>query len=77
MSLASDNPLSPPFHDAIQVSRESEQNLCELLKLFALGFCYNRQIQESGSGIFANARGVIITGSTFIVSLSCRLYKQL
>ena len=31
----------------------------------------DQQVQKSGSGFFANAQNTLITGGTFIVSLSC------
>ena len=42
-----------------------------------LPFADNRQIQDSGSGLFANAQNILITGGTFVVCLSCGLYKRL
>ena len=50
-------------------------SLCELLKPFVLG---NFQIQDSGSGLFANSQNVLITGGTFVVTVSLSYgYKQL
>ena len=40
----------------------------------ALAFAHNCEIQDSGSGFFPNAQNVFITGGTFVVSHSCRLY---
>ena len=79
MSLATHSPSSLP--DAmIQVSMESEQSLpvsCLIRLPLAFTNNLNRQIQDSGSGIFANAKNVLITGGIFVVSYSCRLYEQL
>jgi hypothetical protein len=74
MSLATHSQLSS---DA--VSRESEQNLSvSCLNRLRLAFANNRQIQNSGSGSFANSQGIVITGGTYVVvSLSCGLHKQL
>ena len=78
MSLATDSLLSPPLPDAIQVSRQSEQNLSvSCLNCLPLAFADNRQIQDSSSGLFANARNILVTGGTFVVSFSSKLYKQL
>ena len=75
MPLATHSPLSPLFPDTI--FRESEQNLSvSSLNRLRLAFADNRQIQNSGLGVFANAQNVLITGGTF-VSLSCGLYTQL
>ena len=79
MPLPSYDPLSPSSPDAlVQVSRESEQNLlvsclCRLLLVFS----DNCPIQHSGSGLFANNNNILISGGTFVVSLSCWLYKRL
>jgi hypothetical protein len=73
VSLGTHNPSSPSLPDAIiQVSRESEQNLSVS--------CFNRlplhsddkcRIQDSGCpGLLANSRNTLITGGTFVVSLS-------
>ena len=76
MSLASHNLSSPALPDAMQISRESEQNLSvSCLNRLPLAFADNCRIQGSGSGFFANARNTLITGGTF-VSLSRGLYKQ-
>jgi hypothetical protein len=63
----------------MQVSTESEQNLSvSSLNRLPLAFTDNHQIQNySGSGLVVNARNILITGSTFIVSLPCELYKHL
>ena len=75
MPLATHRPFSPLFPDAI--SRELEQNLSvSCLNRLRLAFADNRQIRDSGSGLFANAQNVLITGGIF-VSLSCRLYTQI
>ena len=78
MSLATHSPLSPSLPDAIvQISRESEQNLSvSYLYCLPLAFADNHQIQDPGSGLFPNAQNILITDS-IIVSLSCKLYKQL
>jgi hypothetical protein len=56
----------------------SEQNLSVSYKNHSpLAFADNCQIKDSGSGLLANARNTLITGGTFVVSLSCWLYKQL
>ena len=75
MSLAADAPLSPSLPDAImQVSTEPEQNQrvsVRYLNRFPLTFAEVPWIQESGLGFFAYAHNTLITGGTFIVSLSC------
>jgi hypothetical protein len=65
--------------DAItQVSTESEQNLSVSCSTCSpLAFADNHWVQDSGSGLFANAHNIQINGGIFIVSLSCELYKQL
>ena len=67
------SPLSPSVPDAItQVSTESEQNISvSCLIHMLLAFADDCQIQDSGSGFFANAQNILITGGTFVVSLSC------
>ena len=77
MSLATHTPLSPSLPNAI--SQELEQYLSvSCLNHLPVAFVDNSQIQDSGSGLFANAQNVLITGGTFIVvCLSCLLYKQL
>ena len=62
--MATDSPLSPSLPDAIiQVSPESEQDpSVESLKLSALGFTDNCQIQDSGLGNTVDPRGVVIAG---------------
>ena len=78
MSLATYSSLSPSLPDAIMQVSESEQNLTvSCLNCLPLAFTDNHQIQDSGSALFANAQNILITGGTFIVSLSCGLYKQL
>jgi hypothetical protein len=80
MSLAIHSPLSPSLPDAniMQVSTKSEQNpSVSCLNYFPVTFADNCQIQDSGSGFFANAQNITITGGNFVVSLSCGLYKQL
>jgi hypothetical protein len=42
-----------------------------------LAFPDNHQIRDSGSALFANIQNLLITGGTFVVSLSCARYKQL
>ena len=72
MSLATHRPLLPSLPDAImQVSTELEQNLSvSCLNRLPLAFADNRQIQDPGSGFFGNAQYILITGGTFVVSLS-------
>ena len=79
MSLATHSPLLPLLPDAImQVPRESEQDLSvSYLNCLPLAFADNFQIRDSGSGFFANAQNVLVTGGTFVVSLSYGLYKLL
>ena len=61
----------------MQLSRESELNLSvSCLNCLPFAFADIHQIQDPGSGLFANAQSILITGGTF-VSLSCGLYKQL
>ena len=64
-------PLLPPFPDAItQVSTESGQNLSVSCSTCSpLNFADNHHVQDSGSGLLANAQNVLITGGTFVVSL--------
>jgi hypothetical protein len=78
MSLATHSQLLPLSPDALmQVSTESEQILSvSYFNRFPFAFADNRQIQDSGSGLFANAPNTLITGGAIDVSLSCRLYKQ-
>jgi hypothetical protein len=80
MSLATHSPLPPSLPDAImQVYTESEQKQnpsVSCLNRFPFAFVDNRQIQDSGSVLFANASNSPITGGTFGVSLSCALFKQ-
>ena len=73
MSSAIHTPLSPLLPDAImQVSRESDQNIpVSCLNCLPLAFADNHQIQDSDSGLFANAQNVLITGGMFVVSHSC------
>ena len=79
MSLATHSPLSSSSPDTImEVSRESEQIFSvSYLNCLPLAFADNHQIQDSSSGLFANAQNVLITGGTFVVSLSCGLFKQI
>ena len=79
MSLATNSSLSPSLPDAMmQVAMESEQNISvSCSNGLLLAFADNSQIQDSDSGLFAYAQNTIITGGTFVVCLSCRLYKQL
>ena len=60
-------PLSPSLPDAIrQVSPESEQDLSvSCLNHSLLAFADNCQIQDSGSGIFEDPRGVLVAGGTY------------
>ena len=75
MYSATHSPLLPSVPDAItQVSTESEQNISvSYLNHMLLDFTNDRQIQDSGAGFFANAQNTLITGGTFVVSLSCGL----
>ena len=75
MYLATHSPLLPSVPDAItQASTESEENISvSCLNDILLAFTYDRQVQDSGSGFFANAQNILITGGTFVVSFSCRL----
>ena len=79
MPLVTHSPsLSLP--DAImQVSRESEQHFSVSWVIhFPLALLTIEKKKDSGSGIFANAQNVLITGGTIVVvSLSCGPYKQL
>ena len=76
MSLATHSSLLPLLPDAIMQVSKSEQNLSvSYLNSLPLAFADNRQIQDSGAALFANARNALITGSTSRVSLSCG-YKQ-
>ena len=83
MSLATHSPLSPSLPDAMmQVSGESEQSLSVscLNPLAWLLLTIAWLIQDSGlasSALFANIQNLLITGGTFVVSLSCGLHKQL
>ena len=63
----------------IRLGSSRTKSLCECWNYLPLAFADNRQIQDSGSGLFAYARNTLITGGTFVVSLSCGpgLYKQL
>ena len=74
MYSATRSPLLPSAPDAItQVSTESEQNLSvSCLNHMLLAFTDDRQIQDSGSGFFANAQNILIADGTFqvVVSLS-------
>ena len=77
MSLATHSPLSPSLPNAImQVSTESEQTF-SVSYLNYLPLVFTDRFQDSGSGLFANAQNILITGGTFIVGLFCSLYKQL
>jgi hypothetical protein len=72
MSLAIHSPLSPTLPDAIMQVEESGQNLsvsCFNRGHLPLAFAdqKNRQIQDSGSGLFANAENILITDGTFVV----------
>ena len=74
MFLVTYTPLSPSLPDAIM------KNLSvSYLNSFRLRcFADNRQIQDSGSGLFANTRNsLLITEGTFTVSvLVYRLYND-
>jgi hypothetical protein len=71
MSSATHIPLSPSLTDAIMQVSESEQNLSvNYLNRLPSAFADNHLIQDSGSAIFANAQNVLITGGTFVGSLS-------
>ena len=63
----------------MQEPRESEQDTSvSCLNCLPLAFADNHQIRDSGSGFFANAQNILITGGTFVVvSLSYGLYKPL
>ena len=80
MNAASRRPFSPSVPDSIIQATELERNpsVSCLRRLFS-DFVDDllQTSQDSGSGLFANAQNIFITGSTFVVSLSCRLYKQL
>jgi hypothetical protein len=74
MSLATHSPLLPSLPDVITQVSESEQNLSvSCLNYFPLAFTDNCQIQDSSSGLFANASNILITGGTFVVSRSCAI----
>ena len=75
MYSATHSPLLPSGPDAItQTSTESEQNFSvSCLNRMLLAFTDDCSIQDSGSGFFANAQNILITGGTFVVSLSCGL----
>ena len=81
MSLVTHSPLLPMLPNPImQVSMESEQNpSVSCLSYLPLIFADNLliQVQNSGLGLFAYAQNTLITGGTFVVSLSWGLYKQL
>jgi hypothetical protein len=72
MSSAAHRPLSPLLPDTVMQVSESEQNLpvCCLNGL-SFTFADNCQIWDSGSALFANNKNILITGGTFVVSLSC------
>ena len=78
MSSATCSLSLPSLPDAImQVSTESEQNLSVSCSNYSpLAFADNCQVQDSGSSLFANVQNIVITGGTFVVSLSCRLYNN-
>ena len=83
MPSATCRPLSPSSPDSDGITQEStgrelEQNLSvSRLKCLPLALADDDQIRDSGSAIFANIQNLVITGGSFVVSLSCRLYKQL
>ena len=76
MSALSRSPLLPSSNDCvIQAATESGQNSSvSCLHHLFLAFVDDLQTQDSGSGLFANAQSILITGGTF-VSHSCRLHK--
>ena len=74
MSMVTDT-LSPLLSDAMM--QETEQNLSvSCLNCLHLDFADNYQIQDPGSGLFANPRNILMTGEVF-VCLLCWLYKPL
>ena len=76
MSLATHSPLSPSLPDVIMQAPWEDLSV-SCLNCLPLAFADNRQIRDSGSGFFANAQNVLITGGTFVVSLSYGLHKPL
>ena len=77
MSAVSRSQLSPSSPDSImQAVTELEQNpSVSCLNSLPLAFTDNHHIQDSGLGLFAYAQNTLITGGTFVVSLSWGLYK--
>ena len=78
MSAVTHGPLSPSSSALpsakIQVSTELEQNpSVSCLHHLSLAFADDSQVQNSGSGFFANSRNILITGGTFVSPH--RLYK--
>ena len=69
--------LSPSSPDSImQAASESERNpSVSCLYHLVLAFVYDLQTRDSGFGLFANARNILINGGTF-VSHSRRLHKS-
>ena len=77
MPAVSPSPFSPSLPDSIiQGTTELERNpsVSCLRHLFSTLDADDLQTQVSGSGFFANAQNILITGSTF-VSHSRRLHK--
>ena len=77
MSLVTDNSLSSSLADAVmQVSMRSEHNIpVSCSNCLPLVFADNCQIQDSGLDLFVNPYNLLITGGTFVVSLSYGLYN--
>ena len=75
MSLAH-SPIPPMLPDGLM--QESEQNLSVSYLNLPLLLLNNCQFQVSGSGFFANAQNVLVTGGIFVqVSSSCRLNETI
>src|SRR5271168_4891436 len=68
MSPNTCSPIFPSLSDAIiQVSTESQQiALVSCLPHMFSAFVDDQQTQPSGSGLFENARNILITAGTFV-----------